>query len=114
MNNDLSVGPSPKGVTLAQQKCSQLLEIVDFAVEYDPEGTILVRQRLMPSVQVYDGEPPMTQTHLTSNIDPFVVGAAMTNRIQHPTNQSWIHNIVPLEIKPSADSAHGRFVRDQR
>ena len=47
----------------AFQPPAQLAEVVDFAVEDDPDRAVFVRQRLLPAGQVDDRQPAMAQGH---------------------------------------------------
>ena len=60
--------------------------VVDFSVADDPDGPVLVRDGLFPAVQVDDGKTPVAKGGPSVAPDPFVVGTAVPERIQHPTD----------------------------
>ena len=42
--------------------------VVDFAVEDDPDGTVLVRDRLLSAFEIDDGQAAMTERRITGGL----------------------------------------------
>ena len=74
VQDDLGVGAGPEPVPSRLQPGPQILEVVDFPVEDDPEGFVLVGHRLVPlEGKVDDAQPRVTQAGLPERQDPPVV-----------------------------------------
>src|SRR5205823_12432596 len=61
----------------------QFLKIVDFAIKRDPDGSVLVRERLMAALHINNGQPAERQPDARSAVVAFVVRPAMVNGVGH-------------------------------
>jgi hypothetical protein len=77
MQNALGVCLCYQDVALTDEKFSKPYEIIYFAIEDDPKGSILVRQRLMSSAKIDDAQPSKSQTDSIPHIVPFVIGSSV-------------------------------------
>src|SRR5919198_796167 len=86
---------------------SQLAKVVDLAVENDPDGAVLIVNRLMARREVDDAEAPHSEGDLFVNAalhqQPVVVRSAMTDDLTHALQQ--LASLVEAERRPSG----GRF-----
>jgi hypothetical protein len=48
------VGLGFENMPLAQEESAQLTKVLDFSVENNPYGTVFIRERLLPTVEVDD------------------------------------------------------------
>jgi hypothetical protein len=89
----------------------QLHVVEDLAVEADPEAAVGIGQRLMPrGRQVHDAQPPVREAYASIGIDARIVGAAMRDRIGHPSENDARARLTPGkgigQGKETRDSAH--------
>src|SRR3970282_2802779 len=61
MDNDFGVSAGAKPVALGDQEGPQLLVVIDLAVVDDPNGFVLIADRLLSTAQVDDLQPSMAQ-----------------------------------------------------
>ena len=87
MNDDLRVSLGLEDVSLGPELFSKLFVVVDFSIEYDPDGTIFVRNRLMAAIQIDDRKSSKTKPYRARHVIPFVVRATMVNGIRHPLEE---------------------------
>src|SRR5499426_2304088 len=99
MDDYLSVRICPKDVTMGLKLCLKLGEVVNFAVENDPNRSISIGHRLMPARKVDNRETPKSQTNRTGHILSFVVGPSMRNSIRHLFDCIRIYGTVGYKIK---------------
>jgi len=64
MDDHLSVSLSTKHVPFSQEEGAQLLVVIDFAIEHNPNRTVFVRERLMAAFEVDDREAAKAQTDI--------------------------------------------------
>ena len=69
------------------QLCAQLAEVVDLAVEHDPDGTVFVVDGLMASGEVDDAQPPHPERDAVVHPHPFVIRAAMADDLAHAVDE---------------------------
>ena len=62
VDNAFRVAVSAIGVTLGEQFFSKFDVVVNFAVEYDPDGAVFVANWLMTSLDVDDAEAPHSES----------------------------------------------------
>ena len=84
----------------------EFCEIVDFAVEGDPHVAILVAERLMPTLQIDDREPAMSQTNTRSAVDAFVVRTPVAYRVGHCRHYGAFDESLAPRLENAANSAH--------
>src|SRR4051794_19451520 len=64
---------------------SQLVKVVDFAIENNPALTRFIGHRLMPLAgKVKDRQSPMSQQQPRTDQQPSIVGTPVRYRIDHP------------------------------
>ena len=89
---------------------AQLFEVVDLAIENDPDGFLLIRHRLMTAGQIDDGKPSKTQADRAGDEVALIVGATMGDRSRHPPDRLGLHRFVSREIKLAGYAAHRAVV----
>src|SRR5437764_3372767 len=88
----------------ADQVGAQLLVVVNYAVEYHPNGLVFVTNRLVARAEVDDTEPPHADPAPAVQVIAFVIWPAMANLIAHPADVSQLG--LPIAQKLSSDAAH--------
>src|SRR5262249_18001985 len=84
----------------------ELWEVVDLAVEDDPDGAFRVGHRLMPAGQVDDRQTAEAEPERPIEVIPVVIGAAMHDAGRHPGRRFRKHRSVVAEIKLPANATH--------
>jgi hypothetical protein len=93
-------------VSLALELRAQLGMVIDFAIENDADGTVLVPHWLLAALEIDDGEAAETQKDplLLVDVESLVVGPAMRQRPRHG------HEVFAVTISEKTGyPAHGRF-----
>jgi hypothetical protein len=93
-------------VPLGFEPFSELLEVVDLAVEDDLDRAIFVADRLVPAGQVDDGQTTMRQTDPRLDPEALGIGPAMGDRIAHRLKHSRIDRTVAIGVEDASNSAH--------
>src|SRR5690242_20088399 len=75
VDDGFRVRPSPELMSARQIPAVQFREIVDLAVKGDPDGSILVGQRLVSPGQIDDRETPKAEPDRRGGVKAFIVGA---------------------------------------
>jgi hypothetical protein len=73
-------------VTLRYQVKPELLVIVDFAVEYHPNGLIFVGDWLVAAAEIDDAEPAHANGAAILNVEALIVRPAVLDLIAHGAN----------------------------
>ncbi len=84
----------------------QFLEVVDLAVEDNPDRLLGIGHRLMPSAEVDDGQAAEAESERTGEEIPLVVRAAMGDGSRHPDHGLPVDGFVGSEIKLAGNAAH--------
>ncbi len=87
---------------------SQLRVVEDLAVEHDPQGAVFVGDRLLAAVQIEDAETGVSQADVSVEVDPELVGAAVTDRPEHAAEGAPVGRRRPMQVAESDDAAHQR------
>ena len=83
MNNRFGVALSAERVSPPFELPAQIAVVVDFSVKDDPDGAVLVGDRLLPTCEVDDAQPPHAEGHAVPEVHPLVVRSAMDHRGAH-------------------------------
>src|SRR5215470_2559040 len=86
---------------------AQFLEVVDLAVEDDPDRFLGIGHRLMPAGEVDDGEPAKAKAHRSIEEVAVVIGASMHHRAGHRFHAMAIDRGTAREIELTANPTHG-------
>ena len=134
VHDHFGVGPGPEAMALGLQLGDQRLEVVDLAVERDPDRAVLVREGLLARRQVDDREPPMaepdvpgsavdvaTQGRVAGDVAlrprarrhaveevALLVGTSVRERACHANQHLRIH-LVAAAVEDACDPTHGVF-----
>src|SRR5690349_15035922 len=106
MNNRFGIGVGGETMAALQQLLSQLGIIVDFTVEQNPNGAVLVGNWLMSPGNVNYAEAAVPQSDSGGDINPGVVRPAMTQGVVHAADDFTPDHRLAFEFRDSANSAH--------
>src|SRR5690349_5960174 len=83
VHNGFSVRVGLEAMTARDEIAPECAMVVDLAVEDDPASAIFVRQRLRSTRAIDDGQPSMSQRHVSVGEKAVPVGPAMRERVSH-------------------------------
>jgi hypothetical protein len=106
MDDHLGVGLRLESVPARQKLCPQVLVIVYFPVENNPDRAIFIGERLLPSAQVYDREPTVPESDWARKVCSLPVGAAVADGTEHIPQDFRIYHGLAIEIQFSTNATH--------
>ena len=104
VNQGLGVTVGAKAMTSRHEILPKRLVVVDLAVENDPDGAVLIRDRLVAARKVDDAEAPHAETHGAFGVEALIVGPAMPDLVAHRLDDELLRYASKREIP--RDSAH--------
>src|SRR5205823_13304470 len=84
VDDDLRIASGSEDVPICFQLSPELLKIVDFTIEDDPNGFFLVRHGLVAARKIDDREPSKPESEWSCDIAPFVIRTSMDKGLCHP------------------------------
>ncbi len=109
MNNDFRVGLRAKYVAPLDQPLPKLVEVVNLAIEHNPDRIVLIREGLASRAQVNDGEPTMSQTDVSLDVMPVPVRTPVGQKASHPLHQPGVNAGALAIDKFPRNAAHTRL-----
>jgi hypothetical protein len=106
MSNYFGIGMSGKGVATLQEQLAKFRIVVNFSIQQDPNGSVLVGKRLVPASYVNDAQPAVAKTDVGGHIDPGVVRTAVSQRVIHALDQVAGDRVRAANINDAANAAH--------
>ena len=106
MHDGLGVAVGLELVAHALKLGTQLLEVVDLAVERDGHAAIGVLHGLVAALKVDDGQATKAHCHIIVNEKALIIRAAMDNAIRHVLDDGAIDALVEINGGESHESAH--------
>ena len=108
MDDRFRVAGGLEDVAAPLQVAPQLLVVVDLAVEDDPDGAVLVRDRLEAVAQIDDAEAAHADGDAVADVDALIVGTAVRHDAAHRADLVLTNGLsVPPDY--ACDAAHGKF-----
>ena len=108
VHDHLGVRVRAEPVAVRLELGADLGEVVDLAVEDDPDRAVLVRQRLIAGRKVDDAETTVAEADALADVEPVGVGAAVRDDARHRGEAFTIDRICRVEIEFAGDAAHVR------
>src|ERR1039458_7175951 len=106
MDNGLGVTPGAIAVTAGLKILSQILVVVDFTIEDDPNALIFIADRLVTGLDVDDAEATHSQSDVLLDKKAVIVGPAVDDLLVHRDEHVAIHSHIWLGMENTADSTH--------
>src|SRR5690606_28219862 len=107
VGDDLGVGTGAEVVTARFEITAQFGMVVDLAVEGDPDGVVLVGNRLVAALKVDDAQSAKTKAAGATDEAAVVVGTAMGDGLLHRAHPRRIGQPFRVEEEFAADATHG-------
>ncbi len=111
MNDHLGIGVGAETMSQFLQLGAQFDVIKDLAIEDYPDSAVFVRKRLLAAGKIDDRKPGMSEYRLLIDINAELIGAAMPDRGDHPSDQFTIRLGVTFDLEISGDAAHTTALR---
>src|ERR1022692_1401672 len=105
MQQRFAVRPGLETMPLRREIALQLAVVVDLAVGNQPEGTVLVGERLMSAREIDNGQPPHPKRYRTVGVSTLIVRAAMDGPLAHAAQHRGGRGLT-VELEDSIDPAH--------
>ena len=107
VDQHLGVALAAEEMALGDQLGAEIEVIVDFAIEGDVNGAVLVAHRLRAEGrEVDDREPPMPERDRAVGEEAAAVGAAMSDHGGHPAQQLAVGGAREVAIEEAGNAAH--------
>ena len=106
MHNGFGIALGTVAMASGLQVPAQLLVIVDFPIEDDPNTFVFIVDRLMTGLNVDDAEPAHRQADICFGENSVVIRPAVDNLLVHSQQHFAIHSLVPVWREHTADSTH--------
>src|SRR5690349_11088020 len=105
MEDALGIRACPEFVTMLEEICVQIREVVRLAVEDDPQRFIFVGDGLVTALHVDDSQPPHAQSDSRFEMETIAIRAAMDNSLGHGFDSRPLRDLV-ICIRNSTNAAH--------
>src|SRR6266853_2264629 len=106
VDDALGVAMRAEGVAQSDELLAKRQVIVDFSIEDDPNGAVLVAEGLVPSGEVHNTQPAHAYAGAVVCVDSVVIRSAMRHDVAHPAQLSRVGPRVPSKFQDSSYSAH--------
>ena len=94
----LGVGAAAEHMALGLQPRAQLQMVVDLPVEGDPDGAVLVAERLSAGLaEVDDAEPAMTERDAFGHVAAVVIRTTVYQPCLHPLDEKLVAPVEPAD-----------------
>src|SRR5688500_1891863 len=80
--------------------------VVDLAVVGDPDGVVLVGQRLMAAGEIDDAEAAVAERRVAVDVQAGAVGSAVRDDVAHPAHALGVTILQPIGRYDSRNAAH--------
>jgi hypothetical protein len=87
---------------------AQFREIVNLAVENDPNGSVFVKNRLVAARQVDDAQAPHSKAGSALDENPLVIRSPMDNRLAHVVDRAGFDPFAARRAHNASNPAHIR------
>jgi len=108
VHDDFGVAVGSEPMTALLQLDAQRREVVDFPVEADPHGAVLIRQRLRPGRQIDDAQAPVPESDAGADKEALTIRAAVRDRASHPLERRAVDGIAWVAMQLPGNAAHVR------
>src|SRR5580704_16029791 len=106
MDDCFRITLSSIAVSLLFEGLSQLPVVVDLAVEYNPDGIVLIGHGLVTGAQINDAQPTHCEAYVPIQVKTLVIGPTMHNLSVHCLQSLALNAALRTKIKRSTNSAH--------
>ena len=107
VDQDLGVAVALEDVALGDELALEIEEVVDLAVEDDPDRSVLVGHRLRAGRrEIDDRQAPVAEAERAFQVDAAAVGTAMRDHLGHAGEELAVGWLRRISIQEAADAAH--------
>ena len=109
-NTSYSTGqttPAAEAMAKRFEVLPERFEVVDLAIEDDPDRAVFVRHGLVPAAQVDDRQPAMPERDGAVDVQTCIVRPPVSQDVAHPFQHGSVGRFVPRKVDESADATHG-------
>ena len=110
VDQDLGVAVALEDVALGDELPLEIEEVVDLAVEGDPDGPVLVGHRLRAGRgEIDDRQAPVPESERAFDVDAATVRTAMRDHVGHAGEELAVGGMRRISIQEATDAAHAGF-----
>jgi len=109
MDDAFCIGQCAEGVAALFEHWPQFGEVVNLAVEDDPDTLVFVRDRLIASVEINDGEATHGKSHARRAVKAVAIGTAMRDGRVHAFEQGFFNRML-IVVRHAADATHKAMI----
>ena len=106
MQNGFGVAVRPELMAPRQEVRAQIAIVIDFTVEGNPDGLVLVGDGLVAARQINDAQAPVPQAQRAVQVKALVVRPTMRHRVRSALERDRISRLARTEIENSTNAAH--------
>src|SRR5262245_34838620 len=106
MDQHLGVGMGGEPVATRNQVLTYFLEIIDLAIEHNPDRSVFIADWLVPGIEIDNRKPAHTECDLPAKIETVIVRTAMRDLCGHRPRGFLIGFFRSIKIYDSDNSAH--------
>lgn len=111
VDDDFGVGAGFERMAALEEVFAKVPEVVDFAVEDNPDGAVLVGKRLVTAFEVDDREAAKAKADVRGDVEAGVIGAAMGNGIGHGLDKHGRDAGLGIKDELAANAAHAGYLQ---
>jgi hypothetical protein len=106
MGNHLGVGVGREPMAPAPELGTELRKVVNFPIEYNPDGSILVKHWLVASSQIDDAKAAHPKARAIFYENAFVIRTAMHDGLAHAVNCGRFNSLTGSRAYDARNSTH--------
>jgi len=107
VDDDFSIRSGTENVAISFQLLLQLRIIIDLAVKDNPDRLFPIGHRLVPALEINNGEPSKAEAKRPGQVVPLIIRPPVDHRVRHAFNCFALDGFQALKVVLSADAAHG-------
>src|SRR5208337_367094 len=101
MQNGFGVAVRPELMAPGEEIRAQIAVVIDFTVESNPDGLVLVGDGLVAARQINNAQAPVPQSQHAVQVKALVIRPTMRHRVRSALERNWINRLACTEIENS-------------
>jgi hypothetical protein len=110
MQNSFGVAMGPELVAARQEIRTEIAVIINFAVERDPDGLVLIGDGLVTARQIDDAQAAVSQAHGSIQVKALIIRPSMRHRVRSALKRNGVGGLTRTEIVNSTNAAHKQLL----
>ena len=106
MNDGFGIRLGAQPVAATEKVLAQVAVVIDLAVKSDPDGAVLIRDRLVAAGKVNNAQATVSETHRPIHVEAFIVGTTVSQGPGSRLERRARYRSAGAEIVNSANATH--------